>query len=255
MIRRGKNDTIIYSDELCVFRIEVINMAEFFIETFKLSERLVTIFFDSFGKIMIPGIKVTIPLTIISFSISLVIAVATALVQYAHVPVLRHVARFYIWVVRGTPLLVQLFLIFFGLPKLGILLNPFPAAIIVFSLNTGAYDAENIRAAIESVPKGQLEAGYCVGMSYMQIIFRIILPQALRTAFPPLSNSLISLVKDTSLAANITVVEMFMATQRINSRVYEPLLLYAEVALIYLIFCTVLTKVQTVWERRLRVLD
>ncbi|MBR4795664.1 MAG: ABC transporter permease subunit, partial [Lachnospiraceae bacterium] len=98
-------------------------------ETLKFSERLVTIFFDSFGKILLPGIKVTIPLTLISFSISLIIAVATALVQYAHVPVLRHIARFYIWVVRGTPLLVQLFLIFFGLPKLGILLDPVPAAI------------------------------------------------------------------------------------------------------------------------------
>ncbi|MCR5374307.1 MAG: amino acid ABC transporter permease [Lachnospiraceae bacterium] len=216
---------------------------------------MVTIFFDSFGKIFVPGIKVTIPLTLISFSISLVIAVFAALVQYARVPVLRHIARFYIWIVRGTPLLVQLFVIFFGLPSLGVLLNPFPAAIIVFSLNTGAYDAENIRAAIEAVPKGQIEAGYCVGMSYMQIIFRIVLPQALRTAFPPLSNSLISLVKDTSLAANITVVEMFMATQRIVARTYEPLLLYIEVALIYLIFCTILTKVQTVWERRLRALD
>lgn len=230
-------------------------MAEFFVNTLQFSERLVTIFFDSFGKIFVPGIKVTIPLTLISFSISLVIAVFTALVQYARVPVLRHIARFYIWIVRGTPLLVQLFVIFFGLPSLGVLLNPFPAAIIVFSLNTGAYDAENIRAAIEAVPKGQIEAGYCVGMSYMQIIFRIVLPQALRTAFPPLSNSLISLVKDTSLAANITVVEMFMATQRIVARTYEPLLLYIEVALIYLIFCTVLTKVQTVWERRLRALD
>ncbi len=230
-------------------------MAEFFVNTLQFSERLVTIFFDSFGKIFVPGIKVTIPLTLISFSISLVIAVFTALVQYARVPVLRHIARFYIWIVRGTPLLVQLFVIFFGLPSLGVLLNPFPAAIIVFSLNTGAYDAENIRAAIEAVPKGQIEAGYCVGMSYMQIIFRIVLPQALRTAFPPLSNSLISLVKDTSLAANITVVEMFMATQRIVARTYEPLLLYIEVALIYLIFCTILTKVQTVWERRLRALD
>ncbi|MBQ7076905.1 MAG: amino acid ABC transporter permease [Lachnospiraceae bacterium] len=220
-----------------------------------MSERLIGILTDSFTKILIPGVKVTIPLTIISFSISLVIAVIMAMVQYANVPVLKQFARFYIWIVRGTPLLVQLFVIFFGLPSLGILLNPFPAAIIVFSLNTGAYDAENIRAAIEAVPKGQIEAGYSVGLSYMQIMFHIVLPQALRTAFPPLSNSLISLVKDTSLAANITVVEMFMATQRIVARTYEPLWLYIEVALIYLIFCTVLTKVQSVCEKRLRALD
>ncbi len=220
-----------------------------------MTDRLVGILVDSFTKILIPGIEVTIPLTIISFAISLVIAVLVALVQYANVPILKHIARFYIWIFRGTPLLVQLFVIFYGLPNLGILMNPFPAAILVFSLNTGAYDAENVRAAIEAVPKGQLEAGYCAGLSYPQIITRIILPQALKTAFPPLSNSLISLVKDTSLAANITVVEMFMATQRINARVYEPLALYIEVALIYLIFCTVLTKLQSYCEKHMRSLD
>ena len=147
--------------------------------------------------------------------------------------------------------LVQLFVVFFGLSRIGILLDPFPAAVIVFSLNEGAYCAETIRAALESVPKGQLEAGQCVGLTYLQTIFRIVLPQAMRTAFPPLSNSLISMVKDTSLAANITVTEMFMVTQRIVARTYEPLLLYLEVGLIYLIFSTVLTWVQRFGEKKL----
>ena len=129
---------------------------------------------------------------------------------------------------------------------MGIILDPFPAAVIVFAINEGAYCAETMRAALEAVPVGQMEAGCCVGMSYLQIIRRIVLPQALRTAFPPLSNSLISLVKDTSLAANITVMEMFMAT-----RTYEMLPLYCEVAVIYLIFSTVLTFVQRAGERRL----
>lgn len=123
---------------------------------------------------------------------------------------------------------------------------------MVFSLNEGAYCAETIRAALEAVPSGQLEAGYCVGMSYLQIIRRIILPQAMRTAFPPLSNSLIAMVKDTSLAANITVTEMFMVTQRIVARTYEPLLLYLEVGLIYLMFSTVLTKLQRIGEQKLQ---
>ena len=142
--------------------------------------------------------------------------------QTANIRGLKQLARFYVWVVRGTPLLVQLYVIFYGLPRFGILLDPFPAAVIVFAINTGAYDAETMRAAISSVSKGQIEAGYCVGMSYPQIMWRIVLPQAFRTALPPLSNSLISLVKDTSLAANITVLEMFMATQRIVARTYEP---------------------------------
>ena len=215
------------------------------------SGRLWQLFLESFPKILLPGLTVTIPLTAIAFSCALVIAVIVALVQFAQVKVLRKVARFYIWIFRGTPLLVQLFVVFFGLSRVGILLPPFPAAVIVFSLNEGAYCAETVRAALESVPKGQLEAGLCAGLSYLQTIFRIVLPQAMRTAFPPLSNSLISMVKDTSLAANITVTEMFMVTQRIVSRTYEPLLLYLEVGLIYLIFSTVLTKLQGVGERKL----
>ena len=211
-----------------------------------MSERLWGILVDSFGKILLPGLTVTIPLTAISFTLALIIAVAVALVQFAHVPVLQRLARFYIWVIRGTPVLVQLFVVFYGLPGVGILIEPFPAAVLVFSINEGAYCAETIRAALESVPKGQMEAGQCVGMSYLQIIRRIILPQALRTAFPTLASTLIAMVKDTSLAANITVTEMFMTTQRIVARTYEPLALYIEVGLVYLLFCTVLTRLQAV---------
>ena len=215
------------------------------------SERLVGILVDSFWKILLPGLTVTIPLTVISFSLAMVIATAAALIQFARVKVLTPLMRFYIWVIRGTPLLVQLFVVFFGLPHAGIRIDPFPAAVLVFSVNEGAYCAETIRAALESVPAGQLEAGYCVGLTWGQTMRRIILPQAMRTAFPSLSNSLISMVKDTSLAANITVAEMFMATQRINARVYEPLALYIEVGLIYLLFCTLLTRLQRWGEKKL----
>ena len=218
-----------------------------------INERLAGILTDSFWKILLPGLTVTIPLTVIAFSLAMVIAVAAALVQFAGVRVLRQLCRFYIWVFRGTPLLVQLFVVFYGLPRLGVVIEPFPAAVIVFSLNEGAYCAEIIRAALESVPVGQLEAGYCVGMSYLQIMRRIILPQAMRTAFPSLSNSLIAMVKDTSLAANITVAEMFKATQKIVARTYEPLALYIEVGLIYLLFSTVLTKLQSMGEKKLNI--
>lgn len=216
-----------------------------------INERIWNILIDSFGKIILPGLTMTIPLTAISFILALIIATSAALVQFADIKILKQLARFYIWVIRGTPLLVQLFVVFYGLPSLGIVIDPFPAAVIVFSINEGAYCAETIRAALESVPSGQLEAGYCVGMSYIQTMRRIILPQALRTAFPPLSNSLIAMLKDTSLAANITVTEMFMATQYIVARTYEPLALYIEVGLIYLLFSTVLTKLQRVGENRL----
>lgn len=215
-------------------------------------EHVIQVVAESFWKILIPGITMTIPLTAISFALALVIAVTVALIQYAQVPVLTPLARFYIWIIRGTPLLVQLFVVFYGLPNLGIMLEPFPAAVIVFSVNEGAYCAETVRSALEAVPRGQLEAGYCAGMSYLQTVRRIILPQALRTAFPPLSNSLISMMKDTSLAANITVAEMFMATQRLAARNFEYLTLYLLVAFIYLMFSTVLTKLQAYGEKRLR---
>ena len=216
-----------------------------------MNERVWNLVTDSFTKILLPGLEVTIPLTAVSFLLGLVVALLTALVQVAHVKVLRHIARFYVWIFRGTPMLVQLFVVFYGLPSLGIILEAIPSAIIVFSLNTGAYASETIRAAIESVPEGQLEAGYCVGMTYTQTMFRIILPQAMRTAFPPLSNSLIGLVKDTSLAANITVTEMFLAAQRIAARTYEPFVMYCEVGLMYLLFCTVLTWLQRRLEKKL----
>ena len=214
---------------------------------------LLQLLLDSFPKILLKGITVTIPLTVISFSIALVIAVAVALIQFADIPVLKQICRFYIWIIRGTPLLIQLFVAFFGLSQIGILIDPFPCAILVFSLNEGAYSAETIRGALESVPKGQLEAGSCVGMSYLQTMRRVVLPQAFKTAFPALSNSLIGMVKDTSLAANITVAEMFMSTQRIVARTYEALALYLLLALIYLLFCTVLTRLQRVCENKLDV--
>ena len=181
-----------------------------------LINRTVSVLWEALPRILTAGLTMTIPLTLISFSLAMVIAVAVALVQYANVPVLRQIARFYIWVIRGTPLLVQLFIIFYGLPSLGIMLDAFPAAVIAFAFNEGAYCAETMRGALESVPQGQLEAGSCVGMTWWQIMRRIVLPQALRTAVPSLSNSLISMIKDTSLASNITVAELFMAGQRVQ---------------------------------------
>jgi L-cystine transport system permease protein len=218
-----------------------------------MTSRLLQLLIDSFLQILLPGLLVTIPLTILSFVFGLIIAIGTAMVQIANISILKQLARFYIWIVRGTPLLVQLYVIFYGLPSLGVVLDAFPSAVLVFSVNTGAYAAETIRASIESVPKGQMEAGYTVGMSFSQIMRRIILPQAIRVAFPPLSNTLISLVKDTSLAANITVLEMFMTTQQIAARTYEPFALYCEVGLIYLLFSTILTKLQTYGEKKLAV--
>ena len=216
-----------------------------------MTERIWGILTEGFGKILLASIQVTIPLTIIGISLAMIIAMIMAMIQYAKIPALSQIARLYIWIFRGTPLLVQLFLAYYGLPKVGIVMDAFPCAIMVFALNEGAYCSETMRSAFEAVPPGQLEAGYCVGMSYFQIMWHVVIPQALRTAFPPLSNSLISMLKDTSLVAEITVADMFMAAQKIVGRTYEPMWLYAEVALVYLMFSTILTLLQRRVEKRL----
>ncbi|WP_447617016.1 amino acid ABC transporter permease [Aeromonas hydrophila] len=151
----------------------------------------------------------------------------------------------------GHPLLVQLFLIFYGLPSAGIVLDAFTAAVIGFTLNIGAYSSEIIRATLAAIPKGQWEAAYSIGMNWPQVMWRVILPQAARIAVPPLSNTFISLVKDTSLAAAVTVPELFQAAQRLASVTYEPLILYVETALIYLLFSSVLSTLQDKLEQRL----
>jgi cystine transport system permease protein len=216
-----------------------------------MNERILQELIESFPKLVMTAFKVTIPLTAISFTIGILIALMTALVQIAKIPVLKQLARFYVWIIRGTPMLVQLFVVYFGLPSIGIVLSAFPSAIIVLSLSVGAYCSETIRGAIESVPKGQLEASYCVGMTFPQAMMRIIIPQAMTAAFPPLSNSLIGLVKDTSLAYSIAVVEIMAQAQRIASRSYDYFWLYLEAGLVYLIICTLLTWAQRAIERRM----
>ncbi|MCI7363179.1 MAG: amino acid ABC transporter permease [Campylobacter sp.] len=211
------------------------------------------LFFSSLPPLLLAAIKVSIPLAVISFIFGVGIAVITALARLSNNAILRFIFGFYVWIFRGTPLLVQLFIVFYGLPSVGVTLDVWACATIAFSLNVGAYASESVRAAILAVPKGQVEAAASLNMSSAQIFFHIVAPQAFRIAIPPLSNSFIALVKDTSLAASITMVDMFMVAQRIAARTYEPLLLYAEVALIYLVICTVLSGIQVILERRANV--
>jgi L-cystine transport system permease protein len=205
---------------------------------------------QSLWPLLYAGLLFTVPLTLASFAIGLTLAFIVALVRLFGPKWAVAVVRFYVWLFRGSPLLVQLFVIFYGLPNVGIVLDPLTAAIIGFSLNVGAYNSEVIRGVIESIPKGQWEAAYSMGMTREQALRRAILPQAARVALPPLSNSFIALVKDTSLAAVLTVPEVFQAAQRIASVTYEPLILYTEAALVYLVFSSVLSSAQVRLERK-----
>lgn len=193
----------------------------------------------------------TIPLTAISFTLGMVIALLVGLMRMSRQPVVSGIARAYISAIRGTPLLVQLFLIFYALPQLGVKIDPFPAAIIAFSLNVGGYAAEIVRSSIESISRGQWEAASTIGMDYTTTLRRIIIPQAARTAVPPLSNTLISLVKDTSLAAVILVPELLQQARVAAAPSFEFLPLFGMAAVYYWVICFLLSFVQSRTESRL----
>ncbi|MBR2533175.1 MAG: amino acid ABC transporter permease [Erysipelotrichaceae bacterium] len=213
--------------------------------------RIIRILVESFPKLLKPCLQITITLTLLSFFFGLILALILALVQVANIRGLKQFARFYVWIFRGTPLMLQLFIIFYGLPSFGINFNGYIAAIVAFSLNLAAYNSEIIRSAIQSVPIGQSEAGYMIGLNYFQVMTRIVLPQAARVAFPPLFSSLIGLTKDTSLASSITVIEMMSIAKRVAAVYYEPFWMYMEAGFIYLMICTILTKLQSYMEKKL----
>ena len=211
---------------------------------------------SSFWPMLEAAIDKTIPLAVISFFAGVFIALMVALIRIVEKPnlgmrLLQILCRIYVSTIRGTPMLVQIFIIFYGLPEVGIKLDPFPTAIIAFSINIGAYASETIRAAILSIPKGQWEASYSIGMNYYQTFTRTIMPQALRVSVPPLANTFISNVKDTSLASLVLVTEMFRVAQNITAENYEFIMIYSEAALIYWCICLILSFAQDRLEQRL----
>jgi len=214
------------------------------------NEQTTQLILDSLGPLLRATVTMTIPLTVISFVLGLVVALAVALMRLSKVRVVSGIARFYISVIRGTPLLLQLFIIFYGLPALGVQFDPFPAAVLAFTLNVGGYAAEVIRSAILSVPKGQWEAASTVGMGYATTLRRVVLPQAARTAVPPLSNTLISLVKDTSLASTIQVTELLRVAQEAAAPTYQFFALYGVAAVYYWVVCLALSFGQSRIEHR-----
>lgn len=217
-----------------------------------LETREVRIVLNAFWPMLKQGLIYSIPLTLISFTIGMVIAILSALLIINKVPLLSQLMRFYVWVFRGTPLLVQLFIVYWGICN-PMKISNLVACVIALSLNVGAYASETIRAAILSIDRGQWEAGYSIDMTYQQAFWRIIVPQAAKVSVPPLFNTFISLVKDTSLASNIMIAEMFRKAQEFAASSLKYLLIYSEAALIYLMFCTLLNALQKACEKRLRV--
>ncbi|MBS9335245.1 amino acid ABC transporter permease [Fructobacillus sp. M1-13] len=207
------------------------------------------------------ALKYTLPLTAISFVFGLLFASLTALIRVAKLPqnewasaflqIIKWIAAAYVWFFRSTPLIVQLFIVFYGLPNAHIALfqSAWVSAVTVFSLNTGAYASETIRASISSVPEVQKQAAESLGMTRAQIYWNVVLPQAARISIPPLSNSLIGLLKDTSLASVITIVEIFYLSQQIAAANYKVLSMYILVAMVYAFFTTILSIGQHYLEK------
>lgn len=201
--------------------------------------------------VLAQGAVLTVKFAVLSMVFGLAAAVVLALMGIAHSRVLNAIARVYVSLMRGTPLLVQIFVIYYGLPSLGISLDPTPAGVIALSANVAAYMSESMRGAINGIENGQWLASYSLGLSWGQTLRYVIGPQALRIAVPSLSNSLISLIKDTSLVSVITVTELLRSAQEIIASTYQPLPLYLAAAAVYWVLCQILEWVQRWWERRL----
>ncbi|GAA5345084.1 amino acid ABC transporter permease [Planifilum fimeticola] len=199
---------------------------------------------------VLSGMGYTLILSLLTMGVGLVLGLVTAMARMSRRVLLRWPARAYISVIRGTPLLVQLFILFYGLPVIGITLDPITAAVIGLSLNVGGYSAETIRGAVSSISKGQWEAAKSLNMTYLQTMRRIVIPQSVRVALPPLANTFLSLVKDTALLSVITVPEMLYRAKIVGGSTLDYMTPYLLVALLYWVICTILNALNERLEKR-----
>jgi len=206
-----------------------------------------------FIPFLVKAAVVTIQLSLVSIILGMVFGLLIALMRISKIKILSYVAQFYIWIIRGTPMLVQLFLVYFGLPQIGIELTPFISSVIALGLNAAAYIAEIYRGGIMSVPIGQMEAAESLGMKYPVIMKKIILPQALRVSVPSLGNQAVMMLKDSSLASLVTVSELMMVSQRFAATNYAFIEFYIVAAGFYLVMTTIFTFILNKIEQRMSI--
>ena len=188
-------------------------------------------------------------ITMLAILLSWFLGLSAALMKNSKRRILRAPAEFYIWFIRGTPSLIQIFIIYFGLPQFGIRLSPFTAGVIALGLSSGAYVAEVVRSGLLAIPKGQWESAYAVGMPHHLMMRRIILPQMVRVIIPPLTNEAVNTLKNTSLLSVITVMELTLFTQMAIAATFRPFDFYIMAALLYLVMTTVLSRFATWYEK------
>ncbi len=205
--------------------------------------------------ILLKGCVTTIELTVITLIIGTVLGVTLALMRIARNRALSLLSSFYTWIFRGTPMLLQLFFFYYGLPFAGIKLTPFQAAVLGLGLNCGAYMAEIIRGGIQSIDKGQFEAAKALGFSYTETMRRIILPQTFKVIIPPVGNEFITMLKDTSLVSTIAMVELMRSAQQMYATTFRPIEIFMTAAVLYLVMTTVFTTIFSMYEKKLSVYD
>jgi L-cystine transport system permease protein len=201
---------------------------------------------------LLQGLWMTLWLGVVSFALGLLVGFLVAVMKlFGPLPV-RFVADVFVSLLRGTPLLTQLLLVYYGLPQLGIVIAAIPSVIFTLAVHSGAYISEDLRGGLQAIDKGQWEASYTIGMTFWQALRRIIVPQAVRIVTPSLGSRFISMMKETSLASVVTVVELTRVAERVGSATFRYMEMFVIVALIYWFINTVLSFVQTRLELRLR---
>lgn len=202
---------------------------------------------------LLKGAYYTLFITLVSMFFGLIIGLLVAIARLKGNRPLRYIAQAYVSIIRGTPTLVQIFIIYFGLVDYGIQLDPLPAACLALSINIGAYVSETFRGAILSVPKGQQEAALATGMTEGQTMFRIIIPQAVRYAIPPLGNTCVGMLKETSLVSTIAVTELMRSSQLLIAQYYTYMPFYLMIAFMYWVMSTGFTIILNKIEKRLAI--
>ncbi len=211
------------------------------------------------ADLFVEGARTTLYLTVVSGVIGLAIGMAAGLMRTSVSGWVRAPASIFIWLVRGTPLLVQILFVYNAVPPIlqsigiNVQLNEFWSAVVALSLNVGAYNAEVIRAGIQAIPRGQSEASRSLGLSGAQTMGSVVLPQAMRVVVPPLVNNLVALLKDSSLASAIALVELTLAGQRVSSETFQPIPVLTAVAAVYLSLTTVMTLFTDQLEKRIKI--
>jgi polar amino acid transport system permease protein len=201
--------------------------------------------------IFVKGALITIEVSAISLFFATIIGIIFALLRISKFKTLNVISGIYVWIMRGTPLVVQLFILYFGLPQIGIMLTPMVAGILGLSINTGAYICEIIRSGISAIDKGQMEAAESLGMSYSKAMIRIIAPQVVKIIIPTLVNQFIITLKNSSLVSLVTITELFRVGEQFISTTFRSFEVYTTVAIFYLMMTSVLMFVASMLEKRM----